>query len=253
MIELVDVDAVKGDTAVLQEITWTVRAGERWVVLGGNGAGKTSLLQLLIGDALPSAGRLSVLGEVDPDEVRDRIGLASLSVAEQVPAGECVLDVVVTAAYGVIGRGREEYDLVDESRAVRLLTQLGCRALVDREFRTLSEGERKRVQIARSLMADPELLLLDEPAAGLDLGAREALSRRLTALAAGASSPVLVLVTHHVEEIPAGFTHVLLLRAGRVVGLGPLPEVLTAENLSACFGFPLTISELGGRWAARAR
>ena len=162
------------------------------------------------------------LGRVDVFEVRPRVGLASAALAERLPADERVRDVVVTGAWAVTGRWREHYEGTDEDRAADLLTQLGVGHLAERTFGTLSEGERKRVQIARALMADPELLLLDEPAAGLDLGGREDLVRRLGALAADSYAPALVLVTHHVEEVPPGFTHALLLREGRVVAGGPL-------------------------------
>ena len=168
------------------------------------------------------------------------------------PAGELVRDAVVTAGYAVIGRGNEYYDPADDERALRILEQLGCRRIAERAYGTLSEGERKRVQIARALMTDPELLLLDEPAAGLDLGAREALLRRLTRVMADPGGPVLVMVSHHVEEIPPGITHVLLLRDGAVVAAGPIEEVLTGEPLSRCFGLPLAVEQVGaGRYSAR--
>ena len=161
-----------------------------------------------------------VLGTVDVFELRPRIGVTSAALAERIPREERVHDVVVSASYGVVGRWREAYDDLDHERAAELLTELGAGHLADRTFGTLSEGERKRVQIARALMADPELLLLDEPAAGLDLGGREDLVSTLSVLAADPASPATVLVSHHVEEIPPGFTHALLLRAGSVVAAG---------------------------------
>jgi iron complex transport system ATP-binding protein len=200
------------------------------------------------------AGVLSeVLGAVDVFELRPRIGLASASLADRIPGDEAVHNVVVTASYGVVGRWRESYDTLDHVRAAELLEALGAAHLADRRFGTLSEGERKRVQIARALMTDPELMLLDEPAAGLDLGGREDLVRRLGDLAADVEAPALVLVTHHVEEIPPSFTDVLLLRDGRVVAQGPIEITLTEENLSATFGLPLVLERHGGRWSARAR
>ena len=162
-------------------------------------------------------------------------------------------DVVVTASYGVVGRWREPYDRLDEGRADELLEALGADHLADRRFGTLSEGERKRVQIARALMTDPELMLLDEPAAGLDLGGREDLVRRLGELAADLAAPAMVLVTHHVEEVPPHFTDVLLMRDGRVVAQGPIEITLTADNLEATFGLPLELEVRGSRYAARAR
>jgi len=173
-------------------------------------------------------------------------------MAERIPGDEIVGNVVVTASYGIIGRWHEAYDDLDYARAMELLKALGADHLADRTFGTLSEGERKRVQIARALMTDPELMLLDEPAAGLDLGGREDLVRRLGDLAADTDAPALVLVTHHVEEIPPSFTDVLMLREGRVVAAGPIPLTMTAENLTATFGIPLVLEQYGDRWSARA-
>lgn len=241
---------------LLDDITWEVEEGERWVVLGPNGAGKTTLLQLASARIHPTRGVVGILGEVlgavDVFELRPRIGLASVAIAERIPADELVGNVVVTASYAIVGRWREEYDTQDYVRAMELLAALGVGHLADRRYGTLSEGERKRVQIARALMTDPEVMLLDEPAAGLDLGGREDLVARLGRLAADTTAPALVLVTHHVEEIPPGFTDVLLLRGGRVVAAGPIEIMLTASNLSATFGLPLVLERHGERWAARA-
>jgi iron complex transport system ATP-binding protein len=251
------VTVVRGETTLLDEVSWEVEEGERWVVLGPNGAGKTTLLQLASGRMHPTRGVVGILGEVlgtvDVFELRPRIGLASASLAERIPGHERVRDVVVTASWGVVGRWREGYDELDHGRATELLEALGVAGLAARRFGTLSEGERKRVQIARALMTDPELMLLDEPAAGLDLGGREDLVRRLGRLADDLAAPALVLVTHHVEEIPPGFTDVLLLRGGRVVAAGPLATTLTEENLTATFALPLELEARDGRYAARAR
>ncbi|GAA3823165.1 ABC transporter ATP-binding protein [Cellulomonas soli] len=259
MTDVLDLQAVtirRGATTILDELSWTVREGERWVVLGRNGAGKTTMLQVASGRMHPTHGTAALLGEtlgrVDVFELRPRIGLSSAALADRIPSGETVRDVVLTAAYGVTGRWREGYEQVDEQRAADLLEAFGVAHLADRYFGTLSEGERKRVQIARSLMADPELLLLDEPAAGLDLGGREELVSALAELAGDPRSPVLVLVTHHVEEIPPGFTHLLLLRGGRAFASGPIDEVLTQENLSGAFDMDLTVDHVAGRWSARA-
>ncbi|HRW17254.1 MAG TPA: ABC transporter ATP-binding protein [Dermatophilaceae bacterium] len=250
------VSVVRGGSTLLDEVTWEVEEGERWVVLGPNGAGKTTLLQLAASRMHPTRGTVAILGErlgaVDVFELRPRVGLASAAIAENIPGREIVGNVVVTASYGVLGRWREHYDKADYQRAMSLLSALGAAHLADRTFGTLSEGERKRVQIARALMTDPELMLLDEPAAGLDLGGREDLVARLGLLADDLEAPVLVLVTHHVEEIPPGFTDVLLLRGGRVVAQGPLETTLTAENLSTTFGLPLVVERHGDRWTARA-
>jgi iron complex transport system ATP-binding protein len=255
VLDLQDVTIRRGTTTILDGLSWTVREGERWVVLGRNGAGKTTVLQVASGRMHPTSGTADLLGSrlgrVDVFELRPRIGLASAALAERIPGGEVVRDVVLTAAYGVTGRWREAYEDVDESRATDLMAAFGVERFADRRYGTLSEGERKRVQIARALMSDPELLLLDEPAAGLDLGGREELVSALAELAADRRSPVLVLVTHHVEEIPPGFTHLLLLADGRVHAAGPVGDVLTSENLSGAFGTPLQVDRVDDRWTAR--
>jgi iron complex transport system ATP-binding protein len=227
------------------------------VVLGPNGAGKTTLLQVAAAQVHPTSGVAGILGEVlgtvDVFELRPRIGLTSAALAEQMPRAERVHDVVVSASYGVVGRWREHYDDLDHGRAAGLLEEVGVARLADRTFGTLSEGERKRVLIARALMTDPELLLLDAPAAGLDLGGREDLVATLSTLALDPDAPATVLVSHHVEEIPPGFSHALLLRAGAVVAAGPVEEVLTEATLSDTFAMPLALRHEAGRWAARRR
>ena len=256
VLEFAGVSVVRGDNTLLDDITWEVEEGQRWVILGPNGAGKTTLLQVAAGRIHPTSGVAGVLGEVlgavDVFELRPRIGLSSAAIAERLPADELVKDVVVTASYGIVGRWRESYDALDHDRAANLLEALGAVHLSERTFGTLSEGERKRVQIARALMTDPELMLLDEPAAGLDLGGREDLVARLGALAADVEAPALVLVTHHVEEIPPSFTDVMLMREGRIVAAGPVEITLTAANLSETFGLPLVVERHGERWSARA-
>ncbi|MBP6996403.1 MAG: ABC transporter ATP-binding protein [Phycicoccus sp.] len=246
-----------GMATLLDDVSWEVEEGQRWVILGPNGAGKTTLLQLASARMHPTSGVVGILGEVlgavDIFELRPRIGLASAVLADRIPGRERVGDVVVTASWGVVGRWREDYHSLDHERAGSLLAMLGADHLINRTYGTLSEGERKRVQIARALMTDPELLLLDEPAAGLDLGGREDLVRRLGALAGDLSAPALVLVTHHVEEIPPNITDVLLLRSGRIVAQGPIELTLTADNLSETFGLPLELDIHGSRYAARAR
>jgi iron complex transport system ATP-binding protein len=240
---------------LLHQVDWTISDGERWVVLGANGAGKSTLLAVLAGSIGPDEGDVSLLGErlaaADLDEVLPRVGWASAALADRLPIDERVLDIVLTASYAAVRRGAESYDGSDELRARDLLAQVGCRLLVDRRFGSLSEGERKRVQLARAIMTDPELLLLDEPAAGLDLGGREALLRMLTRLADDETAPVQVLVSHHVEEVPPGFTHALLLRAGRVLAAGPAEKTLHSASLSATFGLPLRVLASDGRWTAR--
>jgi iron complex transport system ATP-binding protein len=247
----------RGAATLVHDVDWTVELDERWVVLGPNGAGKTTLLHLAAAELHPTVGAVHVLGErlgrVDVFELRTRIGLTSAALGLRVPNDETVRDVVVSAGYSVLGRWRERYEATDTDRADHLLAALGVRQLAAREFGTLSEGERKRTLIARALMTDPELLLLDEPAAGLDLGGREDLVGRLAALAADAEAPASVLVTHHVEEIPVGYSHGLLLREGGVVAAGLLDDVLTDENLSATFGLPLSVQKRRGRYTAWLR
>ncbi len=255
VLRLDDVTLRRGENQVLDGITWSVASADRWVILGPNGAGKTSLITLCSARAHPTTGSVEVLGELlgeaNTQELRIRVGLASAALADRIPPSETVRDLVMTATYGVTGRWREEYESVDEIRADDLLSAFGMHAFADRAFETLSEGERKRVQIARALMSDPELLLLDEPAAGLDLGGREELLGALTELAGDRRSPAMVMVTHHVEEIPAGFTHVLLLREGKVVAQGRLADTLTSANLAKTYGLPLQLFAQDGRWTAR--
>jgi len=257
VLELADVSVRRGESTLVDGVDWTVEEDERWVVLGPNGAGKTTLLQVASAQIHPTSGVVGILGEVlgttDVFELRPRIGLTSAVLAERIPRNERVHDVVVSASYAVIGRWREVYDELDHHRADELLTELGAAHLAGRTFGTLSEGERKRVQIARALMTDPELLLLDEPAAGLDLSGREDLVSTLSVLAMDEMSPATVMVSHHVEEIPPGFTHALLMRQGRVVAAGPLEHVMTEQIVSATFGMPLRLSHDDGRWAARRR
>ncbi|HWM73972.1 MAG TPA: ABC transporter ATP-binding protein [Nocardioides sp.] len=255
VLDFAEVTVRRGEAILLDRVSWTVEEDDRWVILGPNGAGKTTLLQVAAAQMHPSSGVAGVLdevlGAVDVFDLRPRIGLTSAALAERIPRHEKIHDVVVSASYGVVGRWRENYDDLDHERARDLMIEVGVKHLADRTFGTLSEGERKRVQIARALMVDPELLLLDEPAAGLDLGGREDLVSTLSVLAGDADSPATVLVSHHVEEIPPGFTHALLLRDGRVMTQGVLDEVLTRESLSATFGMPLTLHHEDGRWAAR--
>ncbi|MFG1998434.1 ABC transporter ATP-binding protein [Spirillospora sp. NPDC048911] len=256
VLELRGVGVKREGAQLLRDVSWTVNEDERWVIVGPNGAGKTTLLQIAAALLHPTEGTVDILGErlgrTDVFELRPRIGIASAAVAEKVPTDEKVIDLVLTASYAILGRWQEEYDSTDLTRAVELLEALGCADLIRRRFATLSEGERKRVQIARALMPDPELLLLDEPAAGLDLGGREDLVRRIARLADDPAAPTTVMVTHHVEEVPEGFTHALLLRRGGVVAQGKVDEVFTEEHLSDCFGVPLGVERQNGRWYARS-
>ncbi|HEV7583924.1 MAG TPA: ABC transporter ATP-binding protein [Mycobacterium sp.] len=255
LIEFRNVLLRRSEHVLVGPVDWAVELDERWVILGPNGAGKTSLLRIAAAAEHPSSGIAFVLGErlgrVDVSELRARIGLSSSALAQRIPNDEVVRDLVVSAGYAVLGRWREPYEDVDYQRALVMLESLGAEHLAGRTYGTLSEGERKRVLIARALMTDPELLLLDEPAAGLDLGGREELVARLTDLAADPDAPALVLVTHHVEEVPPGFSHCMLLSEGQVVAAGLLSDVLTADNLSAAFGQSIALDVIDGRYFAR--
>lgn len=254
--ELVGVTYRRGDSVLLDDVNFTVMEDQRWIVVGPNGAGKTTLLQLMSGNLYPTDGIIGLLGEVlgtiDVFELRPRIGFTSFAMAERIPKAERVLDVVLSAAYAVVGRWREEYDDMDVEQARSLLASLRIEHLENRTFGTLSEGERKRTQIARALMTDPEMLLLDEPASGLDLAGREALVETLSDLCLDPYSPATVLVTHQVEEIPVGITHCLLLAGGKVVAQGPLEQTLTDDNLTRAYGLPLKVTHDDGRWSARS-
>jgi iron complex transport system ATP-binding protein len=256
VLHLSDVSVTREGTPILDKVDWTVDSADRWVVLGPNGAGKTTLLQIAAALLHPTTGVATVLdkkiGASDLFELRPRIGFASSAMARRIPASESVLDVVLTAAYSVTGRWNEQYEDLDVRRAHRVLAEWKLDHLENRRFGELSDGEQKRVQIARAVMTDPELLLLDEPAASLDLGAREELLQLLGGYASSPYAPGIVMVTHHVEEIPRGFTHALLLAKGKVVQAGPLDEVLTSEVLSGAFGLGLRITNEDGRFAARA-
>ncbi|WP_434811544.1 ABC transporter ATP-binding protein [Microbacterium sp. bgisy189] len=256
VLEFADVVVRRNARNIVDEVSWTVSDDQRWVILGPNGAGKTTVLQLAATLMHPTSGIVGILDEVmghtDVFELRPRIGFASSAMAKRVPQDETVLDVVLTAAYSVLGRWNEDYESIDERRARRVLAEWHLDDLADRTFGTLSDGEQKRVQIARAVMTDPEVLLLDEPTASLDLGAREQLLSLLGGYAQEPTTPAMIMVTHHVEEIPVGFTHVLLLRDGKVVAQGPIAETLTAEALTETFGVPIALSEDGGRFAARA-
>lgn len=246
----------RGRTLLIDGVDWVVREHERWVVLGPNGAGKSTLIQVASTHLHPTSGVVTILDEflglTDVFDLRPRIGLVGAGLAAAIPARESVRDAVITASWGVTGRWREEYDAGDWRRADLLIDQWGMAELADRTFGTLSEGERKRTQIARALMSDPELLLLDEPTAGLDLGGREDVLGRLARMAQDRTAPTTVMVTHHVEEIPQGTTHALLIRGGRVMAAGPVEATLTSEVLSQTYRLPVQVEFHDGRWSARS-
>ncbi|WP_292702515.1 ABC transporter ATP-binding protein, partial [Microbacterium sp. 69-10] len=225
-LDFTDVVVRRDGRDIVDHVTWQVSEDQRWVVLGPNGAGKTTLLQLADTLMHPTSGTVTILGETlgrtDVFEIRPRIGFASTAMARRIPRDETVLNTVMTAAYSVMGRWNEDYEGIDERRARRVLADWKLEHLSERLFGTLSDGEQKRVQIARAVMTDPELLLLDEPTASLDLGSREELLQLLSGYAASPTTPAMIMVTHHVEEIPVGFTHVMLLREGGIVAQGPI-------------------------------
>jgi len=252
-----NVSVMRSDKAILSDITWSVKDNERWVIVGPNGAGKTTLLKIAAAQLQPSSGTASVLGEtlgeINVFDLRTRIGFASTAIASRIPNSENVLDAVMTASYAVTGRFKEKYDDVDERRARRVLTEWHLSDYADRPFGTLSDGERKRVQIARAVMPDPELLLLDEPVASLDIGSREATIKILSGYASHPAAPAIIMVTHHLEEIPAGFTHALVLNQGRIIASGPINHTLTTEKLSEAYGLALEVAFQSGRFAVRAK
>ena len=253
-LSLRDVTLVREGRAILDTVTWTVGASERWVVLGRNGCGKSTLMKIASLYLHPSSGEVDVLGETlgrtDVRSLRKRIGVASSGMADQLRSDLIAADVVMTAKNAALETWWHTYDDADRQRARDCLERMEIGRLADRSFATLSSGEKQRVLLARTLMPEPGLLLLDEPTAGLDLAGREDLVRTLGVLAAGVDTPATVLVTHHVEEIPEGFTHVLMLREGRVLSAGTLDDVLTEANLSQCFEMPLGLERRHGRWWA---
>ncbi len=252
-----NVSVMRSDKTILSDVTWSVKDNERWVIVGPNGAGKTTLLKIAAAQMQPSSGSASVLGEalgeINVFDLRTRIGFASTAIASRIPNSETVLDAVMTASYAVTGRFKEMYEDIDERRARRVLTEWHLSEYADRAFGTLSDGERKRVQIARAVMPDPELLLLDEPVASLDIGSREATIKILSGYASHPAAPAIIMVTHHLEEIPAGFTHALVLNEGRIIASGPINHTLTTEKLSEAYGLPLEVAFQSGRFAVRAK
>jgi iron complex transport system ATP-binding protein len=241
---------------ILHGIDWVVGPGERWVLLGPNGSGKTTMFELASGYLHPTRGAVDILGHrlgrVDVRSLREHIGLVSSAVAKKLVGAISATDVVVSALHGALEPWWHTYGEDERAHARGLLEAAGFAAVVDRPFAVLSDGERQQVLLARAIMSRPALLLLDEPAAGLDVGGRERLVASLSRLATDPGSPPTVMITHHVEEIPSGFTHVLLLRCGRVVTAGPMEDHLSAASLSETFGLGLRLDHHGGRWACRA-
>ncbi len=259
--ELAGVHLVEQGTVVLHDLDWTAQTDERWVVLGPNGSGKTSILRLLSFARGPSQGTVTVLGDrygaVDVRQARRRVGLASSAMLQQLRPSLSAHDAVLTGVDAALETWWSTYDDDQHARADELLDLVGCGGHSGQELATLSEGERKRVLVARVLMTDPDLLLFDEPCAGLDLGGREAMVEVLGDLArtdhVRDGARPLVMVTHHLEEIPPGITHALLVRKGQVVAAGPVDSVLRSAPVSSAFGISVIVEGTGGRWFARIR
>ena len=256
VVRLEDVSVVRDGKALLDRVSWVIQDGERWALLGPNGSGKTTLLRV-VGSALwPTRGRVEIVGErlgrVDMRQLRRRIALVSAALARTLRPDQSAFDVVLTGRFAALETWWDEYTADDRERAAGYLADAGFgdASFAERPFGLLSEGERQQVLLARALMGEPELVLMDEPAAGLDLGARERLLGRLAALAADPAVPPLVLVTHHLEEIPVGVTHAALLRAGAMVAEGPIENVLTGPAVSHAFGVSVGVERHGGRWSA---
>jgi iron complex transport system ATP-binding protein len=256
VLRLIGVGLTRDGRDLLDGIDWEVRAGDRWVVLGPNGSGKTSLVRIASFQTHPSRGDVEVLGHrlgrVNIWSLRNRIGLASSALADQLRPTIAAIDIVKTAKHGALEPWWHTYDDADHAQARACLERMGVATLAEREFGTLSSGERQRVLLARTLFGDPGVILLDEPSAGLDLGGREGLVRSLADVAADTAAPPVVFVTHHVEEIPPGFTSLLTLREGRIASSGPITETLTSESLSDLFGVKLRLRYDDGRYAATA-
>lgn len=256
LVELDDVHVVRAGHALVSHLTWQAYPGEHWVIFGPNGAGKTTLVSLLAGRLFPTSGGVSIVGEdignVETQEIHERVGFCSSALLKTIDPGIKVREAIISAAYGTLVKVHyQSYEDVDHSRAAWLMKNFGITHLAERTFSTLSDGERQRVLICRALMADPEILILDEPAAGVDLGAREILMGSLAELASNPRAPMLIMVTHHVEEIPPGFTHALMMKQGRIVAQGELEEVFTSETLSSTFSMYLRCGRLDDqRWWA---
>ena len=255
LLDFRGVEFRRGGNTLVGPVDWKVELDERWVVIGPNGAGKTSLIRIAAAQEFPSEGTAFVLGEqlgkTDMRDLRAVIGMMSSALANRVPSDERIEDLVLSGGYGVVGRWREEYDEQDYEQVHDSLEQVGALHLLGRRWGTLSDGEKKRVLIARAIMVNPELLIMDEPGAGLDLGGREDLVGYLGDLALDPEAPAIVMITHHVEEIPFGFTHAMLLDEGDVVAQGLIDDVLTSENLTKAYHQPIKLTKEDGRFFAR--
>ncbi len=256
LISLTDVSVITDGRKILGPISWRIEPRHHWVVLGPNGSGKSTLMAVASLGRHPSTGRVDVLGHelgrVDLRTLRARIGVSSAALADQLRGRLTAAEVVMCGRHAALEPWWHTYDRADAERASALLAQVGLPDHDDRTLGTLSSGERQRTLLARTLMAEPDVVLLDEPTAGLDLGGREALVTALDAVAA-AGGPATVFVTHHVEDIPPATTHLLALAGGRALAAGPVDDVLSAELLGEMFGLDIELGRRHGRWSARAR
>lgn len=257
VIALSNVTLTRDGRTILNGINWSVFSGERWVILGPNGSGKTTLCKLAGLYMHPSHGNIDVLGKrlgrTDVRLLRAKLGFTSHALADMMRPSLSALEIVMTGRYAALTPWWHTYSNADREQATNLLKRFHCEALSNARYATLSAGERQRVLLARALMSEPSLLILDEPTAGLDLTGREQFVSFLAHIAVDKKLQGAVLVTHHVDEIPPGFTHVLLLTEGRPVAQGPIRETLTSELLSECFGIPLQLERRDNRWTAWAR
>ena len=246
VIEFSHVSVKIENKRILSNVDFSVKGGERWAIVGPNGSGKTTLLRIVNGYLRPSSGQVSFQGKVEPDGVRKQTGFVSSYLDNLLESQDSVLDIVVSGKYGATRLWNvPPYEVVQEAR--RLLRQLGCGKFEDRSLADLSQGERQKILIARSMMSDPVLLTFDEPCASLDLGARELFLNGLETVARRNKSLSMIYVTHRIDEIPNSFNHVLLLREGKVLASGVMKEVMTSRNMSSCFGINVSIK----RWRNR--
>ncbi len=256
VVQLSDIALVRDGTSIVHDVDWTVRAGQRWIVLGPNGSGKSTILRIASTDPRPTRGTVEVLGErygrTDVPALRRRIGYTSAGLERLMHGRLTARTAVATGRHAVLRTFRETYTDADWARTDELLARLGVAHRADHPLDLLSEGERRRVQLGRVLMADPEVLLLDEPTAGLDLAGREQLVALLADLAADRDGVrAIAFVTHHVDEIPPGFTHLAMVVDGTVRHAGPIEEALTSATLTDAFGVPLELRRDGDRWTSR--
>tara|TARA_B100001778_G_scaffold167640_1_gene137857 strand:+ start:72 stop:860 length:789 start_codon:yes stop_codon:yes gene_type:complete len=256
ILQLTDVSLTRDGKNILSGVDFEIRNNQNWVILGPNGSGKTSFLRIASMFQHPSSGSINVLGHTlgksDMRKIKHLIGFTGHGVSELLRPDLLAEDVVMTAKFGALEPWWHTYTEEDRSKAREHMETLGIGNLIKRRFGNLSSGEKQRTILARSLMSDPKILLLDEPASGLDLPGREDLMHSLSSLISDDLAPPVVMVTHHVEEIPKGFSHVLFMKEGSCMESGTIAETLSGGNLSKCFGMNLELHTFNGRWSAQA-